>query len=144
MAEEFHGVVPMVAHAVSTAPFWLALAGAVLARYLYLIRPGMAEVVRRKAGALVTVLEEKYYFDRFNDWFFAGGARKFGTGLWRWGDVTVIDGLMVNGSAKIVGWLAGVVRWLQSGFIYHYAFVMIIGVSVLLTWFVFFGGTLVR
>jgi NADH-quinone oxidoreductase subunit L len=144
MAEEFHGVVPMVAHAVSTAPFWLALAGAVLAGYLYLIRPGMAEVVRRKAGALVTVLEEKYYFDRFNDWFFAGGARKFGTGLWRWGDVTVIDGLMVNGSAKIVGWLAGVVRWLQSGFIYHYAFVMIIGVSVLLTWFVFFGGTLVR
>jgi NADH-quinone oxidoreductase subunit L len=144
MAEEFHGVVPMVAHAVSTAPFWLALAGAVLAGYLYLIRPGMAEVVRRKAGALVTVLEEKYYFDRFNDWFFAGGARKFGTGLWRWGDVTVIDGLMVNGSAKVVGWLAGVVRWLQSGFIYHYAFVMIIGVSVLLTWFVFFGGTLVR
>ena len=144
MAEEFHGVVPMVVHAISTAPFWLALAGAALAGYLYLIRPEMAEVARRKAGALVTVLEEKYYFDRFNDWFFAGGARKFGTGLWRWGDVTVIDGLMVNGSAKVVGWLAGVVRWLQSGFIYHYAFLMIIGVSVLLTWFVFFGGALVR
>jgi len=128
MAEEFHGVVPMVVHAISTAPFWLALAGAVLAGYLYLIRPEMAEVVRRKAGVLVRILEDKYGFDRFNDWFFAGGARKFGTGLWRWGDVTVIDGLMVNGTAKLIGWFAGVVRLLQSGFIYHYAFVMIIGV----------------
>ena len=144
MAEEFHGIVPMVWHAVGTAPFWLAFAGAGLAGYLYLVRPEMAAMVRRKAGALVTILEEKYYFDRFNDWFFAGGARKFGTGLWRYGDVTVIDGLMVNGTAKLVGWFAGVVRWMQSGFIYHYAFLMIIGVSVLLTYFVFFGGTLAR
>jgi NADH-quinone oxidoreductase subunit L len=144
MADEFHGLVPMMLHGLMSAPFWLALAGAGLAGYLYLLRPGMAEVVRRKAGVLVTVLEEKYYFDRFNDWFFAGGARKFGTGLWRYGDVTVIDGLMVNGTAKLVGWFAGIVRWLQSGFIYHYAFLMIIGVSVLLTWFVFFGGTLAR
>ena len=144
MAEEFHGLVPMMLHGLMSAPFWLALAGAAAAWYLYIARPEMAAVVRRRAGALVTVLEEKYYFDRFNDWFFAGGARKFGTGLWRYGDVTVIDGLMVNGTAKLVGWFAGVVRWLQSGFIYHYAFLMIIGVSVLLTWFVFFGGTLAR
>jgi NADH-quinone oxidoreductase subunit L len=144
MAEEFHGLVPMMLHAIGTAPFWLALAGAVAAGYLYLVRPEMADVVRRKAGILVTILEDKYGFDRFNDWFFAGGARKFGTGLWRYGDVTVIDGLMVNGTAKLVGWFAGVVRFLQSGFIYHYAFLMIIGVSVLLTWFVFFGGSLVR
>jgi len=144
MAEEFHGIVPMMLHAVGTAPFWLAVAGAGLAGYLYLVRPEMAEVVRRKAGVLVRILEDKYGFDRFNDWFFAGGARKFGTGLWRYGDVTVIDGLMVNGTARLVGWFAGVVRWLQSGFIYHYAFFMIIGVSVLLTYFVFFGGSLVR
>jgi len=101
-------------------------------------------VLRKKAGVLVTILEEKYGFDRFNDWFFAGGARKFGTGLWRYGDVTVIDGLMVNGSARLVGWLAGVVRWIQSGFIYHYAFFMIIGVSLLLTYFIFIKGTLVH
>jgi NADH-quinone oxidoreductase subunit L len=97
----------------------------------------MAAVVRQKAGVLARILDDKYGFDRFNDWFFAGGARKFGAGLWRYGDVTVIDGLMVNGSAKLVGWFAGVVRWLQSGYIYHYAFLMIIGVSVLLTWFLF-------
>ena len=143
MAEEFHGLVPMMLHAVFTAPFWLAFSGAATAWYLYIARPEMAEVVRSKAGVLVRILEEKYGFDRFNDWFFAGGARKFGTGLWRWGDVTVIDGLMVNGSASLVGWFAGVVRLLQSGFIYHYAFSMIIGVSILLTYFIFFRGTLV-
>jgi NADH-quinone oxidoreductase subunit L len=144
MAEEFHGVVPMVVHSVFTAPLWLALAGAATAWYLYIARPDMAAVVRQKAGVLARILDDKYGFDRFNDWFFAGGARKFGTGLWRYGDVTVIDGLMVNGSAKLVGWFASVVRWLQSGFIYHYAFLMIIGVSVLLTWFIFFGGTIAR
>jgi NADH-quinone oxidoreductase subunit L len=139
MAEEFHGIVPMMLHGLASAPFWLALAGAAVAWYLYIARPEMAAVVRDKAGVLVRILDDKYGFDRFNDWFFAGGVRKFGTGLWRWGDVTVIDGVMVNGSAKLVGWFAGVVRWLQSGFIYHYAFVMIIGVSVLLTWFLFFA-----
>ena len=139
MAEEFHGIVPMVVHGLASPPFWLALAGATTAWYLYIARPEMAAVVRQKAGFLVRILEDKYGFDRFNDWFFAGGARKVGTGLWRWGDVTVIDGLMVNGSAKLVRWLAGVVRWVQSGFIYHYAFAMIIGVSVLLTWFLFFA-----
>jgi NADH-quinone oxidoreductase subunit L len=133
MAEEFHGIVPMMLHAVATAPFWLALAGAATAWYLHILRPEMAAVVRRKAGVLVTILEEKYGFDRFNDWFFAGGARKFGSGLWRYGDVTVIDGLMVNGSAKLVG--CGMVRELQSGRIYHYAFFMIIGVVALLWWF---------
>ncbi len=122
----------MMLHAAGTAPFWLALAGAATAWYLYIARPEMAEVVRRKAGVLVRILEDKYGFDRFNDWFFAGGARKFGTGLWRYGDVTLIDGLMVNGTAKLVGWFAGVVRWIQSGLIYHYAFFMIIGVVALL------------
>jgi NADH-quinone oxidoreductase subunit L len=141
MAGEFHGVVPMVVHAISTAPFWLALAGAAAAWVLYIARPELAAVVRARAGVLVTVLEEKYYLDRFNDWFFAGGARKLGTALWRWGDVTVIDAVMVNGSAKLVRWLAGVVRWLQSGLIYHYAFFMIIGVVALLWLFSnAFGG----
>jgi NADH-quinone oxidoreductase subunit L len=135
LAEEFHGIGPMMLHGLRSAPFWLALAGAATAWYLYIARPEMAAVVRRKAGLLVTILEEKYGFDRFNDWFFAGGARKFGNGLWRWGDVTVIDGLMVNGTARVVGWFAGVVRLVQSGFIYHYAFSMIIGVFVLLTLF---------
>jgi NADH-quinone oxidoreductase subunit L len=144
MAEEFHGVLPMMAHAVKTAPFWLTVAGIAAAGYLYILKPELHVKLRQKGGVLVTILEEKYGFDRFYDWFFAGGARKFGSGLWRFGDVTVIDGLMVNGSARLIGWFAGVVRLVQSGFIYHYAFFMIIGVSMLLTYFIFFRGTLVR
>jgi NADH-quinone oxidoreductase subunit L len=144
MAEAFHGVVPMMTHAVKTVPFWLTLAGIAAAGYLYILKPELPAKLRQRAGVLVTILEEKYGFDRFYDWFFASGARKLGTGLWRFGDVALIDGLMVNGSAKLVGWFAGVVRWLQSGYIYHYAFSMIIGVSALLTYFVFFRGTLVR
>jgi len=144
MAEEFHGVLPMMAHAVKTVPFWLTVAGIAAAWYLYILKPDLPAKLRQRAGVLVTVLEEKYGFDRFYDWFFAGGARKFGSGLWRFGDVTVIDGLMVNGSARLIGWFAGVVRLVQSGFIYHYAFFMIIGVSMLLTYFIFFRGTLVR
>jgi NADH-quinone oxidoreductase subunit L len=135
LAEEFHGIVPMMLHGLASAPFWLALAGAATAWYLHIARPEMAAVVRRKAGVLVTILEEKYGFDRFNDWFFAGGVRRIGNALWKFGDVTLIDGLMVNGSAKLIGWVAGVVRLIQSGFIYHYAFSMIIGVFVLLTLF---------
>ncbi len=143
MAEEFHGVLPMMAHAVRTIPFWLTVAGIATAWYLYILRPELHVKLRQKAGVLVTILEEKYGFDRFYDWFFAGGVRRFGNGLWRFGDVTVIDGLMVNGSARLIGWFAGVVRLVQSGFIYHYAFFMIIGVSVLLSYFIFFKGTLV-
>src|SRR5947209_5594564 len=141
MAEEFHGVLPMMAHAVKTIPFWLTLAGIVAAWYLYILKPELHVKLRQKAGVLVTVLEEKYGFDRFYDWFFAGGARRFGNGLWRFGDVTFIDGLMVNGSAGLIGWFAGVVRLIQSGFIYHYAFSMIIGAFVLLT---LFGMTLLH
>ena len=144
MAEAFHGVVPMMTHAVKTVPFWLTLAGIAAAGYLYILKPELPAKLRQRAGVLVTILEEKYGFDRFYDWFFASGARKLGTGLWRFGDVALIDGLMVNGSARLVGWFAGMVRWLQSGYIYHYAFSMIIGVSALLTYFVFFRGTLVR
>jgi NADH-quinone oxidoreductase subunit L len=132
MAEEFHGILSMVLHGLVSAPFWLALAGAACAWYLYIARPEMDAVVRKKAAVLVAILDDKYGFDRFNDWFFAGGARKFGTGLWRWGDVTLIDGVMVNGTAKLVGWFSGVIRLIQSGLIYQYAFFMIIGVVALL------------
>jgi len=136
MAEEFHGLMPMMEHALSSAPLWLSLAGIALAWVMYILRPELPARVRARAGVLVTILEDKYGFDRFNDWFFAGGMRRLGTALWRWGDVTFIDGLMVNGSARLVGWFAGVIRWIQSGFIYHYAFSMIIGAFVLLTVFV--------
>jgi NADH-quinone oxidoreductase subunit L len=133
LKESFHGVVGMMLHGLTAAPFWFALAGAATAFYLYILRPELPRVVRSKAGLLVKILEEKYGFDRFNDWFFAGGARAVGNGLWKWGDVAVIDGIVINGSARAVGWFAQVIRHLQSGYIYHYAFTMLIGILVLLT-----------
>jgi NADH-quinone oxidoreductase subunit L len=136
MGKEFHGVVAMMAHALGTLPFWLSIAGIVSAAFLYLKRTDLPQKLRVMFGPLYTLLDNKYYFDRFNDWFFAGGARLLGRGLWKGGDIAVIDGIFVNGSARLVGWFATIARKLQSGLIYHYAFTMIIGVFVLLTlWF---------
>jgi NADH-quinone oxidoreductase subunit L len=132
---DFHGVMAMMAHALATWPLWLAVAGIAGAAWLYLRRTDLPDKLRQWFSPLYTLLEQKYYFDRFNDWFFAGGARLVGRGLWKGGDVAVIDGF-VNGSAKLVGWLATLVRKLQSGYVYTYAFAMIIGMVTLLTlWF---------
>lgn len=133
MAQEFHGVIGMIVHGLQTPPFWLALAGAATAWYLYIARPELPAAIKAKSGVLARILEDKYGFDRFNDWFFAGGARLVGRGLWKGGDQTVIDGVAVNGSARVIGWVASIVRLFQSGYIYQYAFSMIIGVFVLLT-----------
>ena len=135
---EFHGALAMTIHGLSTLPFWLALAGVVTAWFFYLKRPDIPAAIKKKFGGIYTLLDNKYYFDRFNDWFFAGGARGASGYLWKFGDVKLIDGLMVNGSAKLIGMLSGVVRRFQTGYIYHYAFSMIIGVFVLMTirtWF---------
>jgi NADH-quinone oxidoreductase subunit L len=136
--EEFHGAFAMALHALTTLPFWLAVAGVGSSAYFYLKRPDIPAAIQKRFQFIYTVLDQKYYFDRFNDWFFAGGARGLSGFLWRNGDVKLIDGLIVNGSAKMVGLLSGIVRHLQSGYIYHYAFSMIIGVFVLLSvrnWF---------
>ncbi len=136
MAEEFHGVIPMVLHAVTTLPFWLAFSGAATAWYLYIARPDLPAVIKQKFSFIANILEKKYGFDEFNEWFFAGGARLLGRGLWKGGDQMLIDNVAVNGSARLVGWIASVVRLFQTGHIYQYAFSMIIGVFVLLTlWF---------
>jgi len=103
--------------------------------YFFIHKPEMAAVARKKFGAIVEVLDHKYYFDEFNDWFFAGGARKVGTGLWAWGDKTIIDGIMVNGTARLIGWFAGRARLMQTGYIYTYAFTMIFSVAALLAFF---------
>jgi NADH-quinone oxidoreductase subunit L len=134
LGEHFHGWLAMGLHGFLTLPFWLASAGVVLAWFFYLKRPDIAARVRDGLRPLHTLLDQKYYLDRFNDWFFAGGARVVGRGLWRFGDTIVIDGVFVNGSASLVGWFASVVRKFQSGFIYHYAFTMIIGLVVLMSW----------
>jgi NADH-quinone oxidoreductase subunit L len=133
MAEEYHGVIAMLVHSVSTAPFWLSIAGIATAAYFYLVRPDLPAVIKRRFSVIYTLLERKYYFDEIYSWLFARGARLIGTGLWKGGDVGVIDGLFVNGSARFIGWTASVIRYFQSGYIYHYAFTMIIGILVLLT-----------
>src|SRR5687768_3257561 len=112
---------------------WLALAGIATAAYLYLMRPDLPAVIARRFGVLYRMLDRKYGFDELYSWLFAGGARLVGTGFWKIGDVGLIDGLLVNGSARLVGWFATVTRRLQSGYIYHYAFAMIFGILVLLT-----------
>jgi NADH-quinone oxidoreductase subunit L len=133
LAKEYHGALPMILHALTSLPLWLAVAGIAITWYLYIKRPDLPAVIKAKAGMAATILERKYGFDDFNDWFFAGGARRIGTGLWTWGDKTIIDGIMVNGTARLIGWFAGVARRVQTGYIYHYAFTMIFGVFLLLT-----------
>ena len=133
MGEEFHGVVAMTLHGLTTIVFWFAAAGIATAWYLYVKRPDLPQVISEKAGLIYTILVRKYGFDELYQWLFGNGAVLFGTGLWKGGDVALIDGVFVNGSARLVGWFATVVRQLQSGFIYRYAFAMIIGVLVLLT-----------
>jgi NADH-quinone oxidoreductase subunit L len=133
MAHEFHGVMAMVTHSFSTAPAWLAIGGILTAAVLYLLKPEWPARIKRTFGAVYTILDHKYWFDELYSWLFAGGARALGTGLWRGGDVAVIDGVLVNGSARAVGWTARVLRRVQSGVLSHYAFAMIIGILVLLT-----------
>jgi NADH-quinone oxidoreductase subunit L len=136
LKHEFHGAFGMAVHALTTLPFWLALAGAGTAWFFYMKRPDIPEAIKQRFSLVYTVLERKYGFDEFNDWFFAGGARLLGRSLWRGGDVAVIDGFFVNGTAHLIGWFSTIIRHLQSGYIYHYAFAMIIGVFVLMTLFV--------
>ncbi len=133
--QRFHGWAAMGVHAFSTAPFWLALAGVVCAYYCYIVNPALPAAIRRSMSGVYALLVNKYYLDRINDFVFAGGARLLGKGLWRGGDQALIDGLVVNGSARVVGWFASVTRLVQSGYIYHYAIAMIVGVAALLWWF---------
>ncbi|MEO5700234.1 MAG: NADH-quinone oxidoreductase subunit L [Casimicrobiaceae bacterium] len=136
LRNEWHGVGAFMLHGLTSLPFWLALAGIASAWYLYLRNPALPAKIRDRAGMLYTVLDNKYYFDRFNDWFFAGGARRLGGLLSTVGDRTIIDGFFVNGSARVIGWTSALLRHMQSGYVYHYAFTMIIGLFALLTWWV--------
>ena len=145
MAEEYHGPVSYALHSFYnfTIPaFWLALAGAVSAWYLYIKRPELPGQIQAKLAQskplaiLQTTLDQKYWFDYINERYIAAGGRALGRGLWKYSDAGLIDGVVVNGAAKTIGWLAGVVRRVQSGYLYHYAFAMIIGLLGLLTWVV--------
>ncbi|MBT9613135.1 MAG: NADH-quinone oxidoreductase subunit L, partial [Burkholderiales bacterium] len=136
LSEYFHDAWSMATHSLSTLVFWLALGGVLSAYLLYMVFTDLPAKIAARFSILYAILEHKYGFDEFNDWFFAGGVRRIGSGLWRQGDERVIDGWLVNGTARLIGRFSGVVRQFQSGYIYHYAFAMLIGVFVLITWFV--------
>jgi NADH-quinone oxidoreductase subunit L len=132
LAEHFHGWLQMALHAVATPAFWLALAGVVVAWYAYLVNPAFPAAVQRGLAPIYRLLDNKYYLDRINEVVFAGGARAIGRGLWRGGDQALIDGVAIDGSARLVGWFSGVLRLVQTGRLNSYAITMIVGVALLL------------
>lgn len=132
----FHGVRAMVTHGLFAAPTLLALLGVATAWVLYQWRPGLPVVFSEKAALVYRILLRKYGFDAFNEFVFVGGARALGTAFWRLGDIAVIDGILVDGTARLIGWTSSVARRVQSGYLYHYAFAMILGLLGLLAYFV--------
>lgn len=136
LREEFHGPVQLALHGLSAAPFWLALAGVVSSYYMYMVNPALPAAIKRSFMPIYTLLENKYYMDWFNENVLAPAARGLGVALWKVGDEAVIDGAVVNGSWRIVGWVSGVVRKLQTGYLYDYALTMVLGIFVLMTYFV--------
>jgi NADH-quinone oxidoreductase subunit L len=136
LANDWHGWVNFGIEGLTSLPFLLVVAGFVVAWYCYLINPRVPAAIKRNLSLVNTILENKYFADWFNEQVIARGARALGRGLWQAGDRGLIDGLIVNGSARTIGWIAAVSRRLQSGYIYHYAFAMIIGIMALVTYFV--------
>ena len=132
----YHGVLGFLMHGFVAPPFWLAMAGLGTAYYFYMVNPSIPAKLHQSFNWLYRVMENKYGFDRFNEVVFAGGARAIGRVLWRAGDLAVIDGVVVNGAAKTIGLVSKTVRRVQSGYLYAYAFAMIVGLLVLLKYFV--------
>jgi len=132
---EYHGVWGFMLHGFVSPPFWLALAGIATAWFLYMKRRDLPNRIANSFGPAYAIVERKYGFDELYAWLFASGARNLGKGFWRGGDQALIDGLLVNGSARLVGWFSGVTSWAQSGRIYQYAAVMLTGLAILAFWF---------
>ena len=136
LAESWQGWFAYGMHGFVTLPFWLVVAGFAVAWYCYLVNPEVPARIQKALPLVNKILDNKYYADWFNEQVIARAARCLGHGLWKGGDRGFIDGLIIHGSARIVGALAAVSRHLQSGYVFHYAFAMIIGMIVLLTFFV--------
>ncbi len=134
----YHGVVGFILHGLMAPPFWLAMSGLGLAWYIYLKDDALACWAYDKFRWLHTLLDQKYYVDDFNQRVFAKGSIGIGNALWSVGERLMIDGFIVNGTAKAVGWFSGLARQVQTGYLYHYAFSMVAGILLMLTWFLFF------
>jgi len=133
---EYHGVLAFIGHGMMQLPFWLAMAGLATAYFLYLVKPELPSVIAQRFQIIYRILVNKYGFDEFYQSIFAGGTRDIGNSLWKTGDIKLIDGMMVNGTAAVVGFISSIVRHLQTGYLYHYAFTMMLGLAVLLGVFV--------
>jgi NADH-quinone oxidoreductase subunit L len=135
----FHGANGMIPHALQTLPFWMMVGGIASAWVLTLYRSQWADWIQKKFHRSNYVLESLYGFDRFNDIVFVGGIKKLGNFLWKVSDSGLIDKILVNGSARFVGFIASMVRPIQTGYVYHYAFFMIVSLLIILTWVLFAG-----
>lgn len=136
VGKSYDGEIGFILHGMMAPPFFLAMGGLFVAWFVYMKKPALADAVKNKLSVVYNILDKKYFFDNFNQIFFAGGSRGIGHVLWKAGDKFLIDGMIVNGSAKTVGWISGIVRNVQTGFLYHYAFAIIVGMLGLLLWFV--------
>jgi NADH-quinone oxidoreductase subunit L len=134
LKKDFHGAAAMALHGLTSLPFWLALAGVVSAYVFYLVKPEIPEAIKARFGFVYRLLENKYYMDWINENIFASAARLAGQGLWKGGDAALIDGVLIDGTARAVGGIAAVTRLFQTGYLYWYALVMILGVIGLMTW----------
>lgn len=137
MAEVYTGIFGMILHAFTTLPFWLSVAGIFTAWFLYRVRTDLPEKIRQLSGPIYTLLDRKYFIDELYSWVFARGSRGLSTVLWKYGDAKVIDGFFVNGAARMIAGLSAIVRRFQTGYIYHYAFSMIMGVFLLMSLWLF-------
>ena len=136
VGQHFHGPMAMATHAVGTAPFWLMIGGFVLATFIYMFRPSVADLLEQKMPGLHRILENKFYVDEFYQKVFVSRALKLGNGLWKKADVGLIDGVLVNGSASLMENLSARVRLLQSGYLFQYAFAMIVGLIGMIAFWV--------
>jgi NADH-quinone oxidoreductase subunit L len=132
VGHHFHGPAAMATHALQTAPFWLMIAGFVLATFVYMVRPAMADRLQNRFPRLHTLLYNKFYVDELYEKLFISRTMNIGRSLWKKADAGVIDGWLVNGSARLVNSLSARIRVLQSGYLFHYAFAMIIGLAGIL------------
>ena len=136
LGADYHGPVAFLQHGLQSPVLYLALAGVVIAWYLYLRNPLAAQAIKDRFAVIHRLLDNKYYLDNFNEQVIARASRLIGMGLWRGGDGALIDGVLVDGTANLIGRIAGIVRRVQTGYLYHYAFAMVIGLCVLVGWLI--------
>ena len=136
MREEFEGLFHGTWHAVIALPFWFTLAGIATAWYCYMIDPEVPIKISQRYSLIYNALVNRYGFDKLNDWIFVKGTQRLSRFFYYFTDLKVIDGWMVNGSGKNIYKVASLAKRLQTGYLFHYAFAMIIGLFGLLLWLI--------